>query len=366
MKKLRLLHAADLHLDSPFEGLEQDKAVLRRKEQRLLLDRIAALANDRQVDLVLLSGDLMDSDSAYMETSEGLVKALGSISAPVFIAPGNHDAYSARSPYAKLKWPENVHIFTHPHIECVPLPDKNVRVWGAGFTGSDCPGMLTGFEAEKEPELLDVMCIHGEVGAGASVYDPISQDDIARSGMDYIALGHIHKQSGLCRAGDSFYAWPGCPEGRGFDETGDRFVYIVELYQGKCDIQPVSVAARRYEILEVDVSDGGDVAAKLPANTQNDIYRLILTGETDEAPDLGAVRRAAEDRFFALQLRDMTRLRRDVWEKSGEDTLRGLFLKKLREVYDSAKTDDEREKVQQAARWGLAALDNREEVSSWK
>ena len=93
---IKLLHAADLHLDSPFEGLGESKAAVRRTEQRQLLYRIAQLAHNEKVHLVLLAGDLLDSDSAYAETGEELVKALGGIEAPVFISPGNHDFYSAR------------------------------------------------------------------------------------------------------------------------------------------------------------------------------------------------------------------------------------------------------------------------------
>ena len=93
MRMIKLLHAADLHLDSPFEGLGESKAAVRRTEQRQLLNRIAQLAQTEQVQLVLLAGDLLDSDSAYAETAEELVKALGSIEAPVCISQGNHDFY---------------------------------------------------------------------------------------------------------------------------------------------------------------------------------------------------------------------------------------------------------------------------------
>ena len=64
MSKLRILHTADLHMDSPFEGLGAAKASVRRGEQRDLLGRIAALAASEQVDLVLFSGDLLDSDNS--------------------------------------------------------------------------------------------------------------------------------------------------------------------------------------------------------------------------------------------------------------------------------------------------------------
>lgn len=363
MNGIKILHAADLHLDSPFEGLPEGLAAKRRAEQRQLLGRIAELAARENVQLVLLSGDLLDSGSAYKETGEELVSALGSIPAPVFIAPGNHDYYSARSPYARLSWPENVHIFKTPNIECAELPESGVRVWGAGFTQPRCGGLLTGFEAEKAPDVLDVMCIHGEAGVRESAYNPVTADEIAASGMDYIAFGHIHKPSGLLRSGDTYYAWPGCPEGRGFDETGDRFVYVVSVGEGVCSVRPEKVFGRRYQIFKTDKSTAEEIAAELPEDCKNDVYRIILTGETDEAPNLDALRRALEDKFFALQLRDGTRIKQDVWERAGDDTLRGAFLRALRRRLDEAGDDDRRELIEQAARWGLAALDNREEIN---
>ena len=102
MSRIRILHAADLHLDSPFEGLPAAKAAQRRQEQRELLKKMANTAEAEQVQLVLLSGDLLDSDSAYTETAEELVRALGSMSVPVIISPGNHDRPMQGSPSPKM------------------------------------------------------------------------------------------------------------------------------------------------------------------------------------------------------------------------------------------------------------------------
>lgn len=363
MSELKILHAADLHLDSPFEGLGAGKAAQRRQEQRRLLYRIAQLAQTEQVDLVLLAGDLLDSDSTYAETAEALSEALGSISAPVFISPGNHDFYSPRSPYARVRFSENVHIFKSSELECVELPGLGVRVWGSAFCDKYSPAMLHGFSAAKSAGVKDIMCIHGEVAA-VSNYNPMTELDIAASGMDYIALGHIHKESGLKKSGVTYYAWPGCPEGRGFDETGERHVYIVSL-GSTCSVKPVCVAQRKYEILNVELTGGdavSNVLAALPDNTASDVYRIVLRGEAAEPPQPDALLAALEDKFFSLQVRDETVLKRDVWESAGEDNLRGQFLSRLKAALDAAKTDAECEKISQAARWGLAALDNREEV----
>ena len=229
MSNLRILHSADLHLDSPFEGLSAGKAAIRRGEQRELLSALAALARREQADLVLLSGDLLDSDNTYYETGEELIRCLGQIPAPVFISPGNHDYYSAKSPYARLKLPENVHVFTQNAIEAVELPALETRVYGAAFTEKRSGALLQGFRAEKQEGVWNLLCIHGEVGARDSAYNPISPQNLADSGLDYVALGHIHKASGLQKAGDTWYSWPGCPEGRGFDETGEKTVSLIEL-----------------------------------------------------------------------------------------------------------------------------------------
>ena len=365
MSKLRILHSADLHLDSPFEGLSAGKAAIRRGEQRELLSALATLARREQADIVLLAGDLLDSDNTYYETGEELIRCLGQIPAPVFIAPGNHDYYSPKSPYARLKLPENVHVFTRNAIEAVALPELGAKVYGAAFTEKRSGALLTGFRAEKQAGVWNLLCIHGEVGGRDSVYNPISTQDLADSGLDYVALGHIHKASGLQKAGDTWYAWPGCPEGRGFDETGEKTVSLIELSEEGCRMETFPIASRRYQVLRVDVTGSDPLLAihtQLPDETVSDIYRIILTGEIDQSPDLNRLYDALSELFFELQLRDETRLRRSVWERAGDDTLRGLFLMKLKKQFDAAGTEEQRLAIEQAARWGLAALDKREEV----
>lgn len=365
MSTLRILHSADLHLDSPFEGLNRGKAAIRRVEQRTMLSRMAELVRMQEVDLVLLSGDLLDGGNTYIETGEELLRSLQSMAVPVFIAPGNHDFCSPRSPYMRLKLPGNVHVFTDAKMECVELPALGARVYGAGFTDSHSGALLDGFTAERTDGIFNLLCLHGEVGAAESRYDPITQEQLASSGMDYVALGHIHKASGLLRAGGVYYSWPGCPEGRGFDETGEKYVNIVELDESGCTLEQLSVAARRYEILKVDVTGAEPLAAihaALPDETVCDIYRIILTGETEQAPDIARLHENLSELFFDLQIRDQTHLRRNIWERAEEDSLRGIFLRRLRAVYDSAPDEAARDRAEQAARWGLAALDNGEEV----
>lgn len=360
---LKLIHGADFHLDSPFSGLTPEQAARRREEQRDLLDRLAQLAREREADLVLLSGDLLDSQRCYRETAQALARVLGDIPCPVFIAPGNHDFYSPRSVYATLEWPGNVHIFRDGSMEQVDLPRLNCTVYGRAFTAphqEDSP--LAGFRAEGEEGVLRLMCLHGDT-APQSNYGPITPEDIAASGLDYLALGHVHQFSGLNRAGNTFWAYPGCPEGRGFDELGEKGVLYVEAEPGNVTAQFVPLCRRRYEILTVDVTGAESAlaaaAAALPQNTQDDIYRLILTGE-GEVPDLAALERALAPRFYGLTLLDRTRLPRDLWARREEDTLTGLFLQAM---WDKCRAEPDDPVCQLAARFGLAALENGEDTA---
>ncbi len=361
---LRFIHAADFHLDSPFSALPPERAAERRRESRELPRRLAEYANRQGADLVLLSGDLFDGAGAYRETIDALREALGAVRAPVFIAPGNHDFYGPGSPYAAAPWPENVHIFRSGQAEGVTLPERNAVVYGAAFTAPEQrEGLLTGFHAPNDGR-LHLMVLHGEVEPAEARYDPVTRAEIEESGLSYLALGHIHKRGEL-RRGGTLCAWPGCPEGRGFDELGEKGFYEGVLSDdGNASVTFVPFAKHRYEILELDVTGKDPLAAAeaaLPAGTAGDLYRLVLTGETGEGGvDAAALEEALAGRFYALEVRDRTRPAEAVWARAEEDSLRGLFLRELRRRLEEAGSGEEREAVERAARYGLAALDHRD------
>ena len=359
---LHILHAADLHLDAPFAALTTEQAAMRRGEQRQLLTRLADTARNRWADLVLLSGDLLDGGAAYAETAAALSRALAETGCPVLIAPGNHDYWSPRGPYASLRWPDNVHIFSSGALTAVDFPGLNCAVWGSAFTAQyrdDSP--LADFHAPDDGR-THLAVLHGDVG-GKSRYCSIPTEEIAASGLAYLAMGHVHAASGLQKAGGTHWAYPGCPEGRGFDELGEKGALWLTVDGENVAAEFVPLALRRYEILEVDVTDGAESAlrAALPRNAQNDSYRILLTGESGvEGIDLKPLHALAAPYFYSLDLRDRTRVRRDLWDRAAEDTLTGLFLRSMQRRLKGAK-DGETALIEDAVRFGLAALENGED-----
>ena len=362
---LHILHGADLHLDAPFAGLSAERARQRRSELRELPRRLAELARERGADLVLLSGDLFDGSDPYAGTAQALSRALGQTGCPVFIAPGNHDPYGPRSPYALLPWPENVHIFRTAAMEAVPLPRLGCTVWGAAFTGvsrEDSP--LAGFAAPKDGG-VHIGVLHADV-EGKGRYAPVTEAEVAASGLTYLALGHIHACSGLQKAGETAWAYPGCPEGRGFDELGEKGCLWVTVDGATVEAAFLPLAGRRYRLVEADLSGaespGDALLSALPADAGDDILRVVLTGESGvEGLDLAPLKALAETKCWSAQVLDRTAVRRDLWSRAEEDTLTGLFLRQMRLRLERAADGDERERLELAVRFGLAALEHREE-----
>ncbi|NLL38276.1 MAG: DNA repair exonuclease [Clostridiales bacterium] len=362
---IRLIHAADFHLDSPFSALTEEMAVERRREQRQLLEKLKAAVIEKDAHIVLLSGDLLDGTRYYAETYSQLIDIFSRIPSYIFISPGNHDYYSGCSPYAGMEWPENVHIFKTTQIEGISIPELNLTVWGAAFIAEESYPILSGFKV-RDTSGINIMTLHGDLGNPASKYNPVSEEDIAASGLDYLGLGHQHTFSGLKKAGGTYYAYPGCPEGRGFDETGEKGIVSAFVDKSGCKLEFLPMGGRKYEVLEVDVSSRDDIyeaiEAAIPDVCDRDIYRLVLKGSWDQKPDTNAIIKRFESRFYRLEVRDATDIRRDIWEQAGEDSLRGLFLRAMKERYDQAKDEQDREAVVLAVRYGLAALENRDEI----
>lgn len=355
---MKILHASDFHLDSPLHRLDEEQALRRRRELRELPALLAEAARREGADLVLLPGDLFDGARVCPETVAALTEALGSVTAPVVIAPGNHDPADRGSPYLTARWPDNVHIFTRPAMEAFDFPALGCVVHGCAFVEphrEDQP--LRGFHTPRDGR-LHLLCLHGDV-APASRYGAIPPETLADCRAAYAALGHIHACSGLQWAGDTPWAYCGCPEGRGFDELGEKGALLVELTPGAAPtVRFLPLCRRQYRIVETPLTGFDQTLAALP---EGDLVRIVLTGECERAPDLAALIRRARSRCFYAEVRDATTLPAWLWARAEEDSLTGLFLREMRRRLDAADEAD-RPDILLAARFGLAALEGGEDL----
>ena len=265
------------------------------------------------------------------------------------------DFCDSASPWMTESWPENVYIFRGA-LEAVSIQGLDCRVYGAGFRSMDCESILEGFRSEGE-EAYRIALFHGDPVQSHSPYNAVTVSQVKHSGLHYLALGHVHK-AGAFRSGDTLCAWPGCPMGRGWDETGEKGVCIVTLEE-EVRIQAVSLDTLRFYDLEVNVGENAREAleAALPATASEDFYRIRLSG--DGPVDLESLRR----RFAAfpnLELRDETLPPLDIWADADEDSLEGIYFGMLKKAME---TDPEQaERIQLAAEISRKLLSGREVI----
>ena len=353
---IKILHTADWHLDAPMSGVNEAVANALQKENRKLPDRIARLCKEEDCNLLLIAGDVFDGNISK-DTLTAVKTALGSLDIPVVISPGNHDFCSPNSPYLTEDWPENVHIFKKAQIESIVFPELNCKIYGAGYEAMDCPPLLKRFRAEGE-EMYKIGVFHADATT-ASAYCPVTKHQIQESGLDYVALGHIHKQGSL-NAGDTMCLWPGCPMGRGFDELGPKGVIIATLGDTK-DAKFLSLDTPRFYDEEIPAGDDpvAALASILPAIDSQDCYRVTLTGYS--APlDLDALR-AAFPQAPNLTLSDNTLPLPDLWQNIDSDSLEGMVFAQLKEIADSP-TESLSQRAVLAAQICRSILDGQEVV----
>lgn len=346
---LKLLHTGDWHLDSPFRGFDLQRRELLARESLALPGKIAGLCRREGCDLLLLSGDIFDGKPSR-EAVDALKNSLEEAGIPAFLTPGNHD-YGF--PWQSERWPGNLHIFAGDW-DSVSVPELDCRVWGAGYTQMDCPGLLEGFHA-RGPEKYQIGLLHGDAVTPGSPYCPVTPGQARQSGLNYLALGHVHR-AGSFRAGDTLCGWPGCPMGRGWDETGDKGVCVITI-EDEAKVQAVSLDTIRFYDLEADV--GADAVAALesllPPQGSRDFYRVSLVGNADV--DLKSIYKEFPD-FPNLTLLDKTEPPIDLWENTDADTLEGMYFQLLHRAME--EQPENARQILLAAEISRKLLDGRE------
>lgn len=226
--KFCFVHAADLHLDTPFEGISTVSPEVAGKLRDASLDAFDALIEftiKKKAAFLLLAGDIYDGSErgvrAQLRFKEGLEKlSTKEIQIPVFIVHGNHDPLGGWS--AIKEWPEGVKIFGPEEVEAFEVKKGKTTlatIYGISYGKREVTENLAlrfkgkDFEKKRKPG-LQVGLLHCNVDSNSEHdhYSPCSTEDLRSVKMDYWALGHIHKRQELDEAHRIEY--PGNLQGR--------------------------------------------------------------------------------------------------------------------------------------------------------
>jgi DNA repair exonuclease SbcCD nuclease subunit len=323
--KFRFLHAADLHLGSPFLGLAQkddDVAARFARASRSAFEDLVTRALEEGVSFVVIAGDVFDGE--WKDASIGLffnrqLARLSNQNIPTFLLRGNHDAESLVT--KSLTWPENVFEFSARRPEIHRIKDLRVALHGRGFPH---PAVVENYAVDyPEPVAgwFNIGVLHTACGrAGHENYAPCTVADLAARGYDYWALGHVHAFEIVSR--DPWIVYPGNLQGRNIRECGERGAVIVEVADGAvANVRRVVTDCARWAEVFVDVSPHDDETSLLRA-IETELrphaaaaaarllaVRVVLTGATKLHPRFVAYREHLRDEVEAAA----QRCGEDIW-----------------------------------------------------
>ena len=364
VKNMKIIHTGDIHLDSPFTSLNPIEAEKRRNALRAAFSSLILYAKTEKVELFLICGDLFDDECITKDTCAALCKEMASVPDCSFIiTPGNHDPLGEKSPYKLISFPENVYIFTSPDVKKVEIGNSGVCVYGSAYLSDT----KAAYSSESLPVLdkskINILMHHGDLDALSSPYSPISSRQIADSGFDYVALGHIHKGTEIKKSGDTYFAYCGCIEGRDFGECGYKGVITGDIEKGNVNLRHVRFSSKRYEVITHDATGCesfadclADLGEKCASFGDDTLLRVELTGVVSESfsPDAEVLRSIAKSVSY-IEIKDRTLALLNMKQLKEDKTLAGEFYRALEEKLFS---DDEEEKriASEALKYGLRAI----------
>ena len=400
---VRLIHTADLHLDSAFSSrFSKEEAEERRRNLLIAWNKLLQYGIERRVQAILISGDLFDSPVVSRSTMEIFLSSIRkNPEISFFYLRGNHDTKNTFRFRDFLLM--NLFLFSKEGKK-YRLKEKLVLL-GQEFYGterrnefpeepygterrSEFPeesyGTESLLELPEEPEELveeellspssakdavqsiwnlkeedcNILMLHGALREGGSEVQNeqgISLKQLSRYPIHYLALGHIHKrEEGKC--GSLNYIYPGCLQGRGFDEEGEKGFYYVEIEEEtkeiKAEFVPLKEGAFRIIPLFLSEEDGTlDAEEKIRESLKKegaeakDSVRIILKGEkrAEEERNLRYLEKQLEEEYAYIEIKEETKLKLRKEEFIHEKGLKGEFLRMVSE--SESLSEEEKEKL---------------------
>lgn len=371
---IKILHTADVHLGREFPFLG-DRGKEHRNQLLRTFEKIVDLAISENVSLLLIAGDLFDTNRVHgiiIGKVRAAFRKLENKGIPVCILPGTHDVYNEDSIYRFVGFPSNVTVFTPEHDKEI-FDGLDLTVYGKAFedkVSGESPIRGLSIVEESNFHIGMAHCsirIKGRIEKDTMILD---RKEIANSGFDYLALGHWHSFEDFSQGNTkAFYC--GSPEPISMDQKGAGNVAIVAIHgKGNVTVEPVQVGTKRLEAIIIDVSSAKSddpIIEMIEAKADRTlILEATLAGLCSMDYDLNS--QQIEDQlggqFFCLRVLDKSHPKlEEVWsENIPEETVAGKYIKMMQHRIASASSEEDKEIYEEALKLGVAMLQGRMQV----
>lgn len=349
---MKILHCADLHLDSKMTAnLDKEKAKERKAEILTTFVRMVEYAKEHKIEAVLIAGDLFDTATVSATAGKAVYQAI--VNHPditFYYLKGNHDAKGFMDNPEEI--PENLKMFG--------------RDWKSYETGTENTIVITGVELDKENirsvyhalsldvTKFNIVMLHGQENTyqAKDKAECVALNELRNKGIDYLALGHVHayKKEKLDSRGE--YCYCGCLEGRGFDECGPHGFVILNIDEKTKTYEHefVPFAGRTLHCVYADITGCNsttDIVKVVKDELEKErpeessLVKLILKGSVDIQceKDMDFLKKQLEEEFYFLKIYDESKLMVDYGVYSHDVSLKGEFVRTVQGKTDLSEEE---------------------------
>jgi DNA repair protein SbcD/Mre11 len=373
VSQLRVLHTADLHLGRTFRSWDSAASV-RQQDLLATLDEIGQIARQQRVHLLLLAGDQFDQhnpEPPLVSRFHSWLDQLGQDGIRVAMISGNHDSYWYEDSVYRQRLPENTILFTEPQCEQpqeIFASGLNVSLYGIAHDHTRQRDVLPGYRRRGDGD-VHIGLMHATVDPRLDIevaerYLPLSSADLATTGLDYIALGHLHRARTLNEGQPGLAAYPGSPEPLHVAELGERSVTLITFSGGPPVVSTIPCGRRtaRKETIDSTGLSSDEIANRIAGLANEElILTAELTGAPQDIPDTETLATRLKHHFCFLTVTDRTSVVDSGYVRriEHEHTIRGEFVRQLRAQISAAETDRDRRIAELALQVGLIQLERR-------
>ncbi len=329
---MKIIHTADLHLQSKMDGLPSEKTKIRREEILHTFERLCSYAKENGVTAVILAGDVFDTAKNSEKVVSRFLEAIASATPVDFIFfTGNHD--EGLEFLSQKTLPDNIKVISD---EWGYIQYQNVVISGITLTKSNSNVLYDTLSLDNEN--VNIVCMHGQIVNYVGDYNDelIFLPKLKDKNIDYLALGHIHAYSLEKLDARGKYGYSGCLEGRGFDETGEKGFVLIDVEGKQLKTHFLPFAKRCLYTVEVDVTDidnwynfANKIISDLSAYNKDSLIKVVLKGEhlVSVEVDVEYLNNRLNEKFFFAKVYDQTTLKIGESDYENDKSVRGEFVR---------------------------------------
>ncbi|MBR1816671.1 MAG: DNA repair exonuclease [Lachnospiraceae bacterium] len=338
---MKIIHCADLHLDSKMTAnLNSKKAKERKIELLNTFTNMIKYASDNDVSGIIIAGDLFDRNAVSKTAFNTVLQSItDNPEITFYYLKGNHD--EATFLFETIMLPDNLKTFSNTWTSYRIGEHDNIVISGVELSKDNSDKVFN--ELVLNNDDFNIVTLHGQESDAVDKKDKteiIPLRSLKNKGIDYLALGHIHsfKEESLDKRG--IYCYPGCLEGRGFDECGEHGFVLLDIDEENKTFtrEFLPIAKRILYTVNVDITDlnnSVEISNQIREELEHEacppssLIKIVLTGRVDAFcdKDVDYLLKQFDDDYYFVKIYDETKLKVSYEDYRLDESLKGEFVR---------------------------------------